>query len=146
MEDRFDSFTYLVSSLSRCIRKIKTEEVLEYDLKSPHVACLYYIKRAEKLTAKELCDLSGEDKGAISRSIDYLENKGLVVHDVVEGKRYKTPYILTEKGKCVASQLCKKINEALAKAGEGLNDEDRAIMYRSLEIIHNNLKEICQKY
>ena len=146
MEDRFDSFTYLISSLSRCIRKIKTEEVVEYDLKSPHVVCLYNIKRSGKMTAKELCDASGEDKGAISRSLEYLEKKGLVVHDVVDGKTYKTPYLLTEKGDFVASQLNVKINETLAKAGEGLKDEHRMIMYRSLEIINNNLKDICQKY
>ena len=146
MKERFSSFTYLISSLSRSIRKIKTEEVLEYDLKSPHVSCLYYINNAGKITAKELCEACGDDKGAISRSLEYLEEKGLVKSDVLDGKKYKAQIFLTEKGKQVASQLDHKIDEALIAAGEGLDDEDRAVMYRALELIDANLKQICKKY
>ncbi len=146
MEGRFSAFTYLIASLNRSIRKIKTAEVLEYDLKSPHVSCLYYVYKADKITAKELCEACGEDKGAISRSLEHLERKGLVKTDTVEGKKYKTPIVLTEKGKDVAVQLDSKINEALRLAGEGLGEEDRQIMYRSLQLIDNNLKQACKKY
>lgn len=146
MEGRFSAFTYLISSLNRYIRKIKTEEVLEYELKSPHVSCLYYIHKAGKITAKELCDACGDDKGAVSRSLEFLEKKGLVASSPIEGKKYKMPLILTEKGTAVAEDLSKKIDNALEKAGEGLSEEDRIIMYRSLEIINRNLSEICKKY
>ena len=45
MEERFQAFTVLVSNLNRCIYKIKTEEMAEYNLKSSHVSCIYYIYR-----------------------------------------------------------------------------------------------------
>ena len=43
----------------RNIRKIKTEEMDKYSLKSPHVSCLYYIYKSGSLTAKELSDRFG---------------------------------------------------------------------------------------
>ena len=146
MNERFGAFTFLISSISRYIRKIKTEEVVEYDLKSPHVSCLYYIKKIGKITAKELCDVCGEDKGAMSRSIEYLEKKGLIKDDAIEGKKYKNPIVLTEKGEEVAMSLSLKIDSAISEASEGLCEQDRITMYRSLEIINNNLKKICKKY
>ena len=56
MQDRFETFTVLIDKVKRCIRRIKTEEMSEYNLKSPHVSCLYYLYRHkdEPLTAKEL--------------------------------------------------------------------------------------------
>lgn len=146
MDGRFSAFTLLISSLSRHIRRIKTAEVAEYGLKSPHVSCLYYIHKAGKLTARELCDMCGEDKGAVSRSLEYLEKKGLIKTEVIDGKKYKTPLVLTESGLKVANELSTKIDRALEKAGEGLKEEDRLIMYRSLEIINNNLKDVCKEY
>ena len=43
MEERYKSFTVLISGISRSIRRIKTEEMAEFNLKSPHVSCLYYL-------------------------------------------------------------------------------------------------------
>lgn len=45
MEGRFETFTVLISSINRCIKKIKAEEMAECDLKSIHVSCLYLWKR-----------------------------------------------------------------------------------------------------
>ena len=75
MMERFETFTLLISQISRSIRKIKTEEMAEFKLKSPHVSCLYYLYKEKTLTAKELCDICDEDKAAISRSLLYLEKE-----------------------------------------------------------------------
>ena len=42
MLDRFKTFTLLITNINRSIRKIKTEEMAEYNLKSIHISCLYY--------------------------------------------------------------------------------------------------------
>ncbi|MBQ7880983.1 MAG: hypothetical protein IJ358_04000 [Clostridia bacterium] len=53
MEQRFETFTVQIAKISRCIRKIKSEEMAEFNLKSPHVSCLYYLYRQNnKMTAK----------------------------------------------------------------------------------------------
>lgn len=63
MEERFAAFTVLIAKINRNIRRIKTEEMAEFHLKGPHVACLYHLTTAGPLTAGELCDRCDEDKG-----------------------------------------------------------------------------------
>ena len=42
MEDRFETFTILISRINRSIRKIKNQEMADWGLKSIHVSCLHY--------------------------------------------------------------------------------------------------------
>ncbi len=146
MEERFQTFTVLIAKLNRYIRKIKTEEMAEFNLKSPHVSCLYYLYKMKSLTAKELCDICEEDKANISRSIEFLEASGYLVGKPKMGKRYKSPLILTEKGKEAGERLARKIDSILDSVSQGLSDEQRADMYKSLSIICDNLQKICDGY
>lgn len=146
MEERFETFTLLIASVSRCIRKIKTEEVVDYNLKSTHVSCLYYLYKRQSLTLKELCDICDEDKALVSRSIDYLEKNGFIHGEESEHKRYKTNLYLTEKGKKIAKIIVEKVDKILERASIGLTEEDRVSFYRSLSLINDNLKKICEQY
>lgn len=146
MEERFETFTVLIARLNRCIRKIKTEEMAEFNLKSPHVSCLYYLYRSDSLTAKELCDICEEDKANISRSIEYLEENGYIACHSKTEKRYKSPLVLTEKGRTVGAKITAKIDRLLSSVGEGVSEEDRGIMYQSLAIICENLQKFCDGY
>lgn len=146
MEERFKTFTVLVAGVSRSIRRIKTVEMAEYNLKSPHVSCLYYLYKADSLTAKELCDICEEDKANISRSIKYLEENGYITCSSRTHKRYLTPFCLTDKGREIGCRIAEKIDRILDTASEGLSEEDREIFYRSLILIHSNLQKICGQY
>lgn len=146
MDERFQTFTVLVTRIARAIRKIKTEEMAEFDLKSPHVSCLYYLFKEKSLTAKELCDICSEDKAAISRSIDHLETSGYLSCEVKSGKRYKAQLFLTEKGALVGGRIAEKIDCILEKSSEGVSEADRLVMYKSLEVICRNLERLCEKY
>ena len=147
MEERFETFTITISKLSRFIHKIKSEEMKEFNLKSSHVSCLYYLyQHGGSLTAKELCDICDEDKASISRSIDYLEkNDFLTCHSKTE-KRYKSPLELTEKGKSIAQKVVLKIDKILDSASNGLSEDSRLNFYKSLKLIADNLEIICNKY
>lgn len=147
MKERFETFTVQIAKISRCIRKIKTEEMAEFNLKSPHVSCLYYLYRKNgTLTAKELCDICDEDKAAISRSIDFLESNGYLECSSKTEKRYKSPLSLTQKGKEVGKEIAKKIDSIVENASLGLSDEARLIFYKSLVLISDNLQKICDNY
>ena len=113
MKERFQTFTILISKISRSIRKIKNREMAEYGLRSVHVTCLYYLYLADSLTATELCDKCEEDKAAISRALDFLEEKGFVVCESKHAKRYNSPLYLTEKGKEAGGKITDKINFVL---------------------------------
>ena len=146
MQERFQTFTILIARLNRCIRKIKTEEMAELDLKSPHVSCLYYLYKAQSLTSKELCGMCEEDKANVSRSIEFLEKNGYIVVRSRTEKRYKSPLVLTEKGKVTGEHIVRKIDAILDSVSEGVPEADREIMYRSLSVICDNLQKICDAY
>ena len=146
MQERFQTFTVLIARLNRCIRKIKTEEMAEFDLKSPHVSCLYYLYKSDSLTSKELCDICDEDKANVSRSIEYLEKNGYLVCKSKTEKRYKSPLVLTEKGRMTGEHIVRKIDAILDAVSEGIPEEHRLIMYRSLSVLCGNLQKICDAY
>ena len=146
MLERFEHFTTLTSRIRRSIRKIKTEEMAEFDLKTPHLFSLYLLYQNGSLTPKELSELCKEDKGSISRSIEQLEKFELVSADTSKHKKYKTPLTLTEKGKRITKKLVKKMDEIIEEAGDGISDEDRAIFYKTLSKLNKNLETICKKY
>lgn len=146
MKERFRTFTVLITKINRAIKKIKTEEMEEYDLKSPHVSCLYYLFKQKTLTATELVDICQEDKAAISRSIEHLEAKEYIECDSSIKKRYNTAFKLTEKGESIANGIANKIDNILDLASEGVSEDKRKVMYECLNLISNNLDKICEKY
>jgi DNA-binding MarR family transcriptional regulator len=100
----------------------------------------------KSLTAKELCDICAEDKANISRAVKYLEENGYVRCDAKHAKRYQSPLTLTEKGEEIGERIACKIDRILFCAGDGVSEEDRQIMYRSLAVINENLHRVCQAY
>ena len=144
--ERFETFTVLIMKINRSIHKIKSAEMAEFNLKGPHVSCLYYLGKSETMTAKELCDVCGEDKAAVSRSIEYLETEGYVSCVSDAKKRYKAALTLTEKGKAAAARIAEKIDAVLAKSSDGMDVETLRTVYDGLATIERNLIEICKKY
>ncbi len=144
MEKRFETFTALVSGISRAIRKIKSEEMVEFHLKGPHVSCLYHLYKGGALTANRLCALCEEDKANMSRTIEHLEQQGYIAPRT--GPRYRAAVRLTDAGMRVGEQIAKKIDRVLSLASEGVSEEHRVILYESLAKIHANLLCVCDAY
>ena len=144
MNERFERFTVLITKISRNIRKIKNKEMADYDLRSPHVSCLYYLHVSESLTATDLCECCEEDKATISRALDYLETNGFLTCPSKQAKRYKSSFVLTEKGTEAGQKIADKINHVLDAISDGLTEEERLAFYRSLSIISQRLEAVSQ--
>ena len=152
MQERFSSFTLLIAKIGRQIRRIKSEEMAEFDLKSSHVSCLYYLHTQGAMTPAELCELCDEDKAAVSRSILYLEQKNYLTRETAsekgsrEGaKHYRAPLVLTKAGSRIAEEIADKVDRMLEAVSNGVSDGERAVMYAALEQINRNLKAICEE-
>ena len=145
MQERFETFTVLINRISRNIRRIKNQEMAEYNLRSVHVSCLYYLYVNNGSTATDLCERCEEDKATISRALDYLEKNEYLTCESKTAKRYNCLLTLTEKGKNVGKKIAEKINNVLNEVSIGLTDEERAAFYRSLSIISSNLESISNK-
>ncbi len=143
MDERFETFTVLINQISRSIRRLKAEEMESMELKGPHVSCLYYLSKNGPLTAAELCDRCDEDKAAISRSLEYLEENGYL--QCPEGKRYRRQLILTEKGEAAGAEISSRIDRFVSIASGDISEGDRLAMYRALSVISSNLSKLCTK-
>lgn len=143
MQKRFEVFTVLINRINRNIRKIKSQEIAAFNLKGAHLSCLYHLYQTDGLTATDLCERCEEDKAAISRSLDYLEKNGYLVCDSLHGKRYKSPFYLTDKGREVGKEIIDKISRILDEVGTGITREERAAFYHSLSAISDSLDTIA---
>ncbi len=143
MKERFEKFTVLIAKINRNIRKIKNQEMADYDLRSSHVSCLYYLYTSESLTATELCERCEEDKATISRSIDHLEKNGYLACQPKNAKRYKTPLELTEKGMATGKKIADKVKSVLDEISVELTEKERDDFYRCLSIISDSLDALA---
>ena len=146
MVERFETFTILLNRINRNIRKIKNEEMANYELRSQHISCLYYLYTADGLTSKDLCERCEEDKATISRSLDYLEKNGYIVCKTDSKKRYNATFELTERGMRAGKRIADKIAAVLDEISTGLSNEERMAFYRSLNIISENIDKVAKSY
>lgn len=144
MQERFETFTALINRISRSIRKIKNQEMAEYNLRSVHISCLYYLYQTRELTATELCERCEEDKATISRALDYLETEGYLTCHSKSIKRYKSPLTLTDKGMEAGAKIARKINRVLDGITADLTEDERIAFYRCLTLISSNLEMVSR--
>ncbi len=138
MEDVFVDFTLSILRLNKLVQKIKTYEIEKYGLKPIHVMCSYYLNKNPKgLTAKELSELTLEDKAAISRALKMMQEKGYVTYDP---NRRNSTIKLTEDGKQFTSMICARAEKAVAAGSMDFTEEERNFFYQSLDVINENLR------
>ncbi len=146
MNEKYETFTRLLTSIGRGIHKIKTEEMATFGLKSSHFSCIYYLYKMNTLTAKELCDICEEDKANVSRAVKCLEEMGYLYCFSKTLKRYQCPIRLTEKGREVGRQICERLDSITETLGKGLSDEERQTLYKVLTVIDENTAAYTERY
>ena len=141
---RFEQFTVSIFSIAHYWNKIATEEMREHGLKGTYALYLLTLYSEEDgITAAQLCEVTQRDKADVSRAVSVFQEKGFV--EAYGENRYRAPIKLTAKGKMIAANIRKKADSALKSAGEGLSDEMRRNMYKALDIISANLREMCDE-
>ena len=142
MEERYETFTVLIARINRSIKRVKSAEMAEFQLKGPYVSCLYYLSLTDGLTAAALCERCDEDKAAISRSLDDLEKSGYITCESSTGRRYRATLHLTERGRAVCRGMNERIDRIVDSASQGLSEAERKSMYRALTLISENLEQM----
>ena len=138
MLHRFEAFVTGITVSYKYIQRIKSVEMTELGLKGTHAMCLFYLHHnPQGLTAAQLCQLCAEDKAAISRTLVILQERGYLR---TSGKKYRAPLFLTEEGTNIAQQVDGLIYQWVSLGGDGLTDEERAVFYKALAHISENLQ------
>ncbi len=144
MVDRFQRFSFSLFEMTRCWHKLAAEEMGKYDLKGPYAMYLVVLQhKPEGLTAAQLCDLCGKDKADVSRSLSAMAEKGLLHKE--NGNTYRAKVTLTPLGNQAAEQVCRRASLAVELAGKDISDEDRAVFYRALTSITENLQHLSRQ-
>ena len=144
MQERFQRFTSLISSIGRSIYRIKTEAMAEYELKSSHLACIYYLKVGVARTAAQLAKLSEEDKANVSRTLGELEKRGLITRELGSRGRPKRTITLTNEGDEIGEFLVEHIENIFTIVSDGIDAREREAMYHALTVIDDKLRTLSE--
>ena len=143
MIQRFEQFSYDISSIYRLILKLEKEEMEKNGYRGSYALYLSVMSRYPGgITAARLGELCDRDKAGISRTIGEMEEKGLVRRECYKDNFYRAKLTLTPKGRESAQFVRQRAEWAVSAAGQGISDEDRRTMYACLEIIEANLRKI----
>ncbi len=146
MLERFERFSYALAEISRCWRKLASDELAKYGLKSPHATYLTTMyKYPDGISVPSFCEISGKDKSDASRMIAILEEKGLARKKVVDGSLYRGLWVLTNEGKTAAEQVSLRASKAVELAGRDLDEQTRNVFYKALESITSNLTMLSKE-
>ena len=137
---RFETFSMLITKINRNMRKLKAQEMQQFNLRSSHVHYIYYLYKEKALSLKQLSQLCISDKAAVSRGIDELQALGYVKES--DKKQYKLFFSLTEEGEKIGEKLSSRVDAVLEATSKGLSEEERLTFYNNLTIICENLQRL----
>ncbi len=112
-----------------------------FDLAAPQVILLAHVEEAEGVNQQALTDHLGRDKTAITRWIDSLEEKNLVVRVPDKTDRRQNMIYLTQTGRETVPELIKMVRKTEAEAVLGISPQEIEAMKEALRKIKKNLTE-----
>lgn len=146
MLDRFYKFSFALNEMYRCWHQLTAEEMAGYGLKGPQ--CIYLLaisNHPEGLTCAQIGELVDRDKADVSRTMAYLEEKGMVTKEGIHQKLYRGVYKLTDDGEKAADHVRCRASVAVELAGKDLTEENRAIFYEAMESVATNLRKLSRE-
>lgn len=140
MKDRYLRFTGLLIDITRKINRATLEALTVFGAKRSYAYPIYLLYRNGPLSCARLCQLCGEDKANVSRTLKSLEEDFLVVKE----RRGKSSvrFMLTEDGIKLGKYLCDRVSDAVDVSVSGISEDDIDAMYRALEGIGTNLSSL----
>ena len=141
----YGNFSTSLRRLFYFIRAKETEAMKAYGLPGSCARGLSVIAGKEDgTTVSEMSKYSVKDKATVSRVIKKLERHGLVERLSVDGTSYRTPIILTQKGKDVLAEVTRYVTKSLMEAEgiQNLDEEKRKRLFGALNAIGRIMPEV----
>ena len=142
----FEDFVSFVYLSHKALHLIKSYEIKEFGIKGYHMLVMHYLAKSEGgLSSGELCDKCKEDKAAVSRYLKKLYQKGYVVVEDNEEKKYKLKNILTDEGKKVYFELEKHLSKVTGALEKGISAKKLESFVKTLNVVANNFDAFCSE-
>ncbi|MBU8850315.1 MAG: MarR family transcriptional regulator [Desulfobacterales bacterium] len=138
------SIAYLVGRTSRSIIKRLTKKFSDagFDVSYEQWSILVHLYRKDGQTQQELANIAVKDKAAITRLLNVLEKKNIVLRIPDRNdKRSKLVY-LTNKAKDFKPDLIAVVEELLEEAEQGISLEEMAQCKTTLNKIFSNFDRL----
>jgi DNA-binding MarR family transcriptional regulator len=138
------SIAYLVGRTSRSIIKRLTNKFSNagFDVSYEQWSILVHLYRKDGQTQQELANIAVKDKAAITRLLNVLEKKNIVLRIPDRNdKRSKLVY-LTHKAKAFKKDLIFVVEELLEEAEQGIPPDEMARCKASLNKIFANFDRL----
>lgn len=138
------SIAYLVGRTSRAIIKRLTKKFADagFDVSYEQWSILVHLYRKDGQTQQELSNVSVKDKAAITRLLNVLEKKNIVLRVPDRSdKRSKLVY-LTHKAKSFRDDLIAMVMEMLVEAEQEISHEEMAQCKSTLNKIFTNFSRL----
>jgi DNA-binding MarR family transcriptional regulator len=142
-KDLDQSLSFLIKRTSRAFRSRLNHAFTEagYDITGEQWRVLKWLWYQDGQIQQNLADFAHKDKTCITRIIDAMERRNLVVRvPDKEDRRQKLVY-LTNKGKELREESIKLVQKVSQEAQEGIDPEHIDIFMEVLEKIYNNLSD-----
>ncbi|RJF34706.1 MarR family winged helix-turn-helix transcriptional regulator [Pseudoalteromonas gelatinilytica] len=136
-----------VQDLGRLVSYLRSNLVTHLDnaledkeLTSAQYIVVVLLARGKVNTLAELCEHMVYDRGAMSRLLSRLEDKGLVAKKQSVEDRRSTLLCLTEKGQQLYPEILPTVNDIYRKALTGFSDDEQTQLASLLFRAIHNLK------
>jgi DNA-binding MarR family transcriptional regulator len=105
-------------------------------------SCLSTLAKEEEISATRICEMSGFDKGLVSRGLASLEAKGFVRTTPVKSHNRKRLIRFTPAGRSMYGEIEQLALEREDRLLKGFSRTDRAILMGYLRLMHRNVLEL----
>jgi MarR family transcriptional regulator, transcriptional regulator for hemolysin len=137
--------TVLLFVIDQTSKIAKQYSQREFDLLNLNISVeqwilLKAIEEAKTLSQNELAKKTLRDPASITRTLDILQKKGLIVREALKENRRQHNVKLTKEGCYFVMQNMPLINELRNISIKGFSNKEVAHLIAALERIQNNMK------
>lgn len=143
---RFTPFVLTIERVSKNIKRIADKEMEPYGLRSSHVMCMLQLSKTENgLSSSSLAEACGVDKAFISRITNELLEKGYIEKENNSQKKYKTNFILTEKGMEINKRMIEVVSNYVHLVNKNVSQKEIELFYEVLNEFDAEISKIVNE-
>lgn len=138
----YNAYSLLLDRTARRVKQYAQQKFkeLEFNVTVDQWLVLKHLYENECTKQNELADLLSKDNPTLTRIIDLLSEKGLVIRKIHPTDRRSFHVTLTEEGRKKVEQMRPNIASIRLKAWDGLSNADFAHFQKVLDTIYKNLE------